>query len=154
MVCRCVYKLQQFIISKVSAIKLIANYSDNRFQLLKCVFFWVLDSSMRVNWISLGCVKKQDIWGCRNSGFIFHRPHNSSTEKIMTYLSTTNDCQLQPQCVCVCLCVCITYMFSLSGLQGLGRVIVELGSAKSNPVFGPWRHLQEQQWYPIVSMTE
>lgn len=33
--------------------------------------------------------------------------------------------------------VCVTYMFSLSGLQGLGRVVVELGSAKSDPVFGP-----------------
>lgn len=36
-----------------------------------------------------------------------------------------------------CVNVCVTYMFSLSGLQGLGRVVVKLSSTKSHPVFGP-----------------
>lgn len=41
-------------------------------------------------------------------------------------------------------CVCVSYMFSLSGLQGLGRVVVELGSTQSDPVFGPRCHLEAQ----------
>lgn len=45
---------------------------------------------------------------------------------------------------CVCVCACVSYMFSLSGLQGFGRVVVELGSTQSNPVFGPRCHLEAQ----------
>lgn len=36
---------------------------------------------------------------------------------------------------------CETYMLPLGGLQGLGRVVVKLSSRKSDPVFGPRRHL-------------
>lgn len=45
---------------------------------------------------------------------------------------------------CQRVCVCVSYMFSLSGLQGLGRVVVELGSTQSDPVFGPRCHLEAQ----------
>lgn len=33
-------------------------------------------------------------------------------------------------------------MFPLSGLQGLGSVVVQLSSTKGNPVFGPRGHLE------------
>lgn len=62
------------------------------------------------------------------------------------------DCSID-EVVDQCECVCVTYMFSLSGLQGLGRVVVELGSTKSNPVFRPRRHLDKREWNSIVSST-
>lgn len=62
---------------------------------------------------------------------------------------TDNNMRLSSYCytetgevVVMFLCLCVTYMFSLSGLQGLGRVVVELGSTKSDPIFGPRCHLE------------
>lgn len=41
-------------------------------------------------------------------------------------------------------CACATYMFSLRCLQGLGGVVVKLGTAESHPVFCPRSNLKKE----------